>query len=324
VKGSRNWTAYDAAQTEEKRRFAALLAELCSTVEQPEQRGKGRPRLPLSDMLFASVYKVYVGFSLRRFNTDLREAFVQGLVNGMPCFNSMSNYLTKPELTDILKSLITASSLPLKAVETDFAVDSSGFSTSRFVRWYNKKYGREVDNREWVKIHLMCGVKTKTVTSVDISGWTAHHTNYFVPLLETTAEHFQVGDVLADKAYLSRKNFKAVEDIGGTPFVPFKSNTLEPTEEEEPIWARMYYYFMYNRLTFMEHYHMRSNVETTYSMIKGKFGSSLRSKSDTGQVNEALCKVLAHNICVLIQAIHELEIEPIFCTETQPVQEMLF
>ena len=28
--------------------------------------------------------------------------------------------------------------------------------------------------------------------------------------------------------------------LGGTPFVPFKKNTLEPTEEEEPIWARMY------------------------------------------------------------------------------------
>ena len=70
--------------------------------------------------------------------------------------------------------------------------------------------------------------------------------------------------------------------------------------------------FMYNRMTFMEHYHMRSNVESAYSMIKGKFGDSLRSKSDTGQINEALCKVLCHNICVLVQAIHELGIEPVF------------
>jgi hypothetical protein len=37
-----------------------------------------------------------------------------------------------------------------------------------------------------------------------------------------------------------------------------------------------------------------TNIETAFSMIKGKFGSSLRSKSDTGQINEALCKVLAH------------------------------
>ncbi len=236
-------------------------------------------------MLFASVYKVYVGFSSRRFTSDLRDAFVDGHVDSTPHFNSVNNYLANPDLTDVLKRLVTLSSLPLKVVETDFAVDSSGFSTSRFVCWYNKKYGREVDNRQWVKCHLMCGVKTKIVTSVDISGWTAHDTTYFVPLVEATAEHFDLGDVLADKAYLSRKNLKAVEEIGGTPFVPFKSNTVEPTKEEEPIWARMYYYFMYNRVVFMEHYHMRSNVESAYSMIKGKFGDSVRSKSDTGQVN---------------------------------------
>jgi transposase len=105
---------------------------------------------------------------------------------------------------------------------------------------------------------------------------------------------------------------RAVEELGGTPFVPFKSNTLEPTVDEEPIWAKMYDYFMYNRLAFMEHYHMRSNIESAFSMIKGKFGDALKSKSDTGQVNEALCKVLCHNICSLVQAIHELGVEPSF------------
>ena len=68
------WTAYNAAQTEEKARFVSLLADLCRTVPQPPQTGRGRPRLPLSDMLFASVYKVYVGFSSRRFTSDLHDA----------------------------------------------------------------------------------------------------------------------------------------------------------------------------------------------------------------------------------------------------------
>ena len=62
----------------------------------------------------------------------------------------------------------------------------------------------------------------------------------------------------------------------------------------------------------MDHYHKWSNIETAYSMIKGKFGSALRSKSDTGQINEALCKVLCHNLCVLVQAMHELGIKPAF------------
>jgi transposase len=78
----------------------------------------------------------------------------------------------------------------------------------------------------------------------------------------------------------------------------------------------MHYLFMYQREAFMEHYHKRSNIETAYSMIMGKFGIALRSKSDTGQINEALCKVLAHNICVLVQASHELGIEPVFFAST--------
>src|SRR5215216_6303547 len=210
------WTAYNAAQSEEKDRFVELLADLCNTVPQPPRLpGRGRPRLPLSDMLFAAACKVYVGFSSRRFTSDLHNAYADGLIDCKPHFNSVSRYLSDPALTDTLKYLIALSSLPLKAVESDFALDSSGFSTSRFVRWYSKKHGKEVDNREWVKVHLMYGVRTKIVTAVEVSGWIAHDTNYFAPLVERTAEHFELGDVLADKAYLSRKNFKAVEEIGG-------------------------------------------------------------------------------------------------------------
>lgn len=57
-------------------------------------------------------------------------------------------------------------------------------------------------------------------------------------------------------------------------------------------------------------------------MIKSKFGDSVKSKSDTAMVNEVLCKVLAHNICQVIQAIHELGIEqPGFWTDSAPAQK---
>jgi hypothetical protein len=40
-----------------------------------------------------------------------------------------------------------------------------------------------------------------------------------------------------------------------------------------------------------------------------KAGERVRSKTATGQINEVLCKVLAHNLCCLIQSIYELGIE---------------
>ena len=44
----------------------------------------------------------------------------------------------------------------------------------------------------------------------------------------------------------------------------------------------MYYLFRYQREAFMDRYHKRSNIETAYGTIKGKFGSASRSKSDVG------------------------------------------
>jgi hypothetical protein len=50
----------------------------------------------------------------------LREAQTNGFNAKAPHYNSIFNYLENPELTPILRSLITQSSLPLKSVETEF------------------------------------------------------------------------------------------------------------------------------------------------------------------------------------------------------------
>lgn len=310
VKYTQEWTAYNRAQVEEKDTFLQLLSELCEHAPQPPRAATGRPAVPMSTRAFATTYKVYSRFSSRRFSSDLREASRRGLVPQVSHFNSISHYMRDPQLTPALQHLITLSALPLRAVEQDFAVDSTGFSTSRFIRWYDKKYGGEVDKREWVKLHAMTGVRTNVVTSCEVTGWTAADSPYFRPLLAATAENFQIEQVSADKAYLSRANLAAVEKFGAQPFVPFKVNSLPG--KGDGAWERMYHRFMYERETFLASYHKRSNVETTFSMIKAKFGDSLLSKDDTSQMNEALCKVLCHNLCCLISAIHELGIAPEF------------
>lgn len=124
-----------------------------------------------------------------------------------------------------------------------------------------------------------------------------------------TAETFDVQEFSADKAYASNENFEAVADVGGTAFISFKSNA---TGGVGGLFEKMFHYFQFQRDEFLAHYHRRSNVESTFSAVKRKFGDSVMSKSDTAMVNEVLCKLLCHNLCCLIQEQEELGIAPVF------------
>lgn len=310
---AQNWGAYNAAQTGEKSQFQALLYELCANVEQPIQTF-GRPRIPLADMLFSAVFKTYTTLSGRRFASDLREAHGRGYLSELPHYNSIARYLESEMLTPYLKQLIAESSQPLKGVESQFAVDSSGFATGQFLRWFDAKYGRQMREQDWVKVHLMCGTSTHVVTSVEISGAFAGDSPYFKPLVEQTARSgFKMAEISADKAYLGATNIHTSLKHGAMPYIPFKSNSRGDTNGT--VWARLFHFYQFKREEFLTHYHRRSNVETTFSMIKAKFGERLRSKTRTAQINEALCKVLAHNLCCVIQSIHELGIEATFKSE---------
>ncbi len=310
---SQDWNAYNKAQTNEKLILMKLLKDLCENVEQPEYKF-GRPTLPFSDMLFGSVMKVYTGFSLRRFMSDMKIAKEMRLIDKVPCYSSLSNFMNREEVKQILENLITISSLPLKEIEKDFAVDSSGFSTSRFARWFDYKWGKEKKYRIWLKAHLCSGVKTNIITSVKITQGHENDSPQLAELVKKTAENFNLSEVSGDKAYCGKDNFKVIEEVGAIPFIPFKKN-VTGKRGRSSIWKKMYHYFMYKHDEFMEHYHKRSNSETVFHMIKTKFGGSIRSKKATAQINELFIKVLCHNLCVVIQEICELGIKAEFKIE---------
>ena len=175
--------------------------------------------------------------------------------------------------------------------------------------------GARNSKREWVKLHAMTGVRTNIVTAVEMSGWRPRH-----QLLPPDARHdcreLHPRGRDADKAYSSKANLQAVATLGGTPYIPFKGQTIPRCQRS----TRMHRHrgvAWTGCTTCSPTSGTRSwptttsgrNVETTFSMIKRKFGDSLRSKSDVGQMNEVLCKVIAHNLCVLIACIHEIGLD---------------
>jgi transposase len=304
------WPQYNAAQTNEKDHFQDLLADLCAAIPEPPRKGGskgGRPPAPLRDALFICIFKVYSTFSARRFASDLREAHRRGhLAEELSC-DIAWKYLRKPEVTPILHDLIVRSSLPLRSVEHDFAVDSSGFGTSRFERWFDEKYGVTRSKAHWVKTHLCCGVKTNVVTAAVIGDKNLGDCPQLPELMNKTTENFAVKELSADKAYLSADNFALIDLRGATPYIPFKSNSVLGNT---PLWDKMFHYFNLRRDEFLAHYHKRSNVESVFSMVKRKFGDSVRSRTDTAMMNESLAKIVCHNLCCVIQEWYEIGIDP--------------
>lgn len=297
------WKAYNAAQTHEKEHVADLLRSMCDTIESPPQH-RGRPRIPLGDTVFACVMKVYGTASGRRTATDLREYEAKGYLDRAPHYNSVFNALESESLTPILKHLIEEAAVPLRGIESDFAVDSSGFSTRTFGRWFDHKYGKKSKGEWlWIKAHIMCGVKTNVVTSIELTNGYANDYPFLPGLVKSTASRFNVKEVSADKGYIGRSNVAAIGEVGAFPLIPFKSRMSGRGGDE--LWRRTFQFQRTSPEEFSKHFHKRSNVETTFAMIKAKFGASVRSKTLTAQMNEVLCKVLCHNLCCLVQTAYE-------------------
>jgi transposase len=253
---------------------------------------------------------VYSQLSSRRAQSLFQHAVERDQINHAPHFNAPSKLFNDPEITPILHELVTLSALPVAELETDFAIDSTGFRTTGFSVYNGVKHGVKKEHR-WVKAHMACGVKTNIVTSIEITGENGADSPQFKPLLKTTAQNFNIHEVSADKAYSARDNYDAVDAIGAVAYIPFKNHATGKTRGS-PIWKKMYHYFQLNKDEFMEHYHKRSNTESTNAAIKRKFGETLKSKNQIAQVNELLAKIIAYNLTVVIHEMYENGIEPSF------------
>jgi transposase len=305
-----DWPAYNAAQTEERDRVELLLKGLCDGIVQPPRSGRGRPPALLADVVYAATMKTYGMMSGRRSTCDIRACAEDGLLTKAPAYNTLFKYAERAELAPLLKTLVHESATPLRAVETTFATDSTGFATNTYARWFDEKYGAEKRCQRWIKLHAQVGTFTNVIASVEATESTVGDAPMLEPLLKSSVERgFDVRELSADKAYLSNENLVAIEAVHAVPYIPFKSNSKGTGRTDA--WRRLWHMFEAQNDQFLAHYHKRSTWRAR-SRWSSKFGASVRAKAFPAQVNEALLKCLCHNLSCVVHAIHELGIEPTF------------
>jgi transposase len=304
------WRTYNASQVHEREYVERLLTALCAGIPQPARKpGPGRKPLPIADVVFAVVLKVFLAMSNRRAQSDLRESAARGNIRTVGHFNAISKFLADPASTPILTSLIEESAAPMRMIENgQYAIDSTGFSTVTYDRWFDQKHGKLCAAHPWVKLHVMCGTVTHAITSARVSS--EGDCPQLPALLARTRVHHDVREVSGDKAYSSVENHNVLEAFGVEAFIPFKVNAV--VNPKAPVWSRHLVEFTLNQERFLPHYHRRSNVETVFAMMKARFGAAVASRLPTAQVNEVLAMCVAHNLCCLVKAIFTAGLAPVF------------
>jgi len=306
---TQNWPLYNLSQTKEKMMFLKILNDAVDYLNIPYEYQFGRPHIGLDDAIKCCCIKVFNNFSSRRTIGELHLAYALGYIRKIVHFNTINKYMNDSAITPYLHRLYKLLALPLVNIENNFAIDATGFSLPHKVKWKEIRLnGLWRHAKDYKKLHIINGVKTNIITSAKVSIGKHHDSPYFESLVKDTSINFRIKEISADTGYLSRRNCKIAEEVGAMPFILPKENTSSLAKGVSA-WNKMIRLWYDNTELFAQHYHKRSNVESTFSMIKRKFLGYVRSKTDVAQTNELLCKIVCHNIAVLVNSIFELNIE---------------
>lgn len=304
---TQNWKAYDKAKTNEDFLFKRLLEELVFFAVDEDTIKLGRTGYSTKEKILILCMKAFYNSNLRKTQSILKEN-KNGIMK-IPSYKTISNFYSDSRLNKILDELIIISAIPVALLEETGAIDSTGFSTSRFARWHKYKWGKKTGKEQkWVKLHACTGCKTNIFLSVRITKKNVNDTKMFEEVIGNSTRYFNMNDFVGDKAYSSKKNLEFINKLGLNPYIPFKKNVTGKARGS-PVWRQVYLEFINNHENYMKHYHKRSNVETNFAMLKKRFGDNCTTHSIKNQEVELKIKVLCHNICVLIQETFENDIE---------------
>lgn len=89
----------------------------------------------------------------------------------------------------------------------------------------------------------------------------------------------------------------------------YKKNT---TSNIVGLSQKAYYFFLANKEEYFAHYHKRSMIESAISMVKRKFGDAVKAKTDMAMRNEALGKLICHNLYCVVSAVYQRGVAPKF------------
>ena len=165
------------------------------------------------------------------------------------------------------------------------AIDMTGFSRTNPSYHYIKRIDRENPVKSYAKTSMLYDVETHKVITLHTRMKLRHELKDAKLVL---GSYCRMQCLLADKGYDAEWLHEWCFDRGIKTIIPKKKNI-----------HRGFYRRKQMKNYSEEKYHKRSNIESGFSAIKRKYGSSVFGKSLLAINSELSCKAIAHNLRLL-------------------------
>ncbi len=247
--------------------------------------------------LFLLVYKQFRKFTYEELFTDL--AGNDGLrtylcLSKLPHYTTLIHFAKRLPMIVLDKLVIAFKSIIPKPKKV--AIDATGIGLDNASPHYCKRIGLKVKKRPFMKTTFLVDIETYIILLCKMRKKARHDTKDAKPQIIKLSKHYQPEVFYADRGYDSNNIFKlCFEKLNAYPLI-LQRNLHVPKHRKSGEYRKMTCdVFDYGE------YLQRNKIETLNSMIKRRFNSHVKSRTDKLQRVEIITRVIAYNIDRLLR-----------------------
>lgn len=247
--------------------------------------------------LFLLVYKQFRKFTYEELltdivgNTDLR-AYL-GL-NKLPHYTTLIKFAGR--LPCIVLDKLVLAFKHLLPEPKKVAIDATGISLDNASPHYCKRIGKSFEKRPFMKTTFIVDIDNFFILLCKMRKKTRHDVIDAKPMIRKLALHYEPEVFYADRGYDADSIFQlCFEKLNAYPLI--LQRRLDVPKHRRKGTYRKQTFDVFDYCEYLQ----RNKIETLNSMIKRRFGSNVKSRTDKLQKVEILTRVIAYNIDRLIR-----------------------